>query len=99
MMCAASIAALTCLTAGVVQPLPPLSIDPAGITISGISSGADFVVNLHVAHSSIISGVGVFAGQACAFVPLDTLLYGSLSGNCCAVQSQTTAQSHAFRET
>ena len=35
-----------------------------GITVSGISSGADFVVNLHVAHSSTISGVGVFAGQA-----------------------------------
>ena len=49
--------------------LPPLHIDPAGITISGISSGADFVVNLHVAHSSIISGVGVFAGQACELPP------------------------------
>ena len=46
------------------SPLPPLNIDPKGITISGISSGADFVVNLHVAHSSVISGVGVFAGQA-----------------------------------
>ena len=85
MMCTASLAALTCLAAGVAQPLPPLSIDPAGITISGISSGADFVVNLHVAHSSIISGVGVFAGQACAFGLLDTLLYGSQSDNCCAV--------------
>jgi hypothetical protein len=47
-----------------VPPLPPLNIAPAGITISGISSGADFVVNLHVAHSSVINGVGVFAGQA-----------------------------------
>ena len=46
------------------SPLPPLNIHPKGITISGISSGADFVVNLHVAHSSTISGVGVFAGQA-----------------------------------
>ena len=45
-------------------PLPALDIDPEGITISGISSGADFVVNLHVAHSSVIRGVGVFAGQA-----------------------------------
>ncbi len=44
--------------------LPALNIDPSGITISGISSGADFVVNLHVAHSSVIKGVGVFAGQA-----------------------------------
>lgn len=46
------------------SPLPPLNIDPTKITISGISSGADFVVNLHVAHSKTISGVGVFAGQA-----------------------------------
>lgn len=46
------------------KPLPALNIDPDGITISGISSGADFVVNLHVAHSSVIKGVGVFAGQA-----------------------------------
>ena len=45
-------------------PLPPLNIDPTSITISGISSGADFVVNLHVAHSKTVSGVGVFAGQA-----------------------------------
>ena len=44
--------------------LPALSIDPSGITVSGISSGADFAVMLHVAHSSIIKGVGVFAGQA-----------------------------------
>ena len=44
--------------------LPALNIDPAAITVSGISSGADFVVNLHVAHSKTISGVGVFAGQA-----------------------------------
>eukprot|EP01043_Picozoa_sp_COSAG02_P080794 COSAG02_NODE_19388_length_884_cov_1.236943_1_plen_248_part_00 len=46
------------------EPLPALNIDPSAITISGISSGADFVVNLHVAHSSVIKGVGVFAGQA-----------------------------------
>lgn len=44
-------------------PLPTLNIDPTSITISGISSGADFVVNLHVAHSNTIKGVGVFAGQ------------------------------------
>jgi poly(3-hydroxybutyrate) depolymerase len=50
--------------AAAARGLPPLNIDPRGITVSGISSGADFAVNLHVAHSSVISGVGVFAGQA-----------------------------------
>jgi hypothetical protein len=62
------------------KPLPPLNIDADGITISGISSGADFVVNLHVAHSSVIKGVGVFAGQAyhCAVTkfPKDPLVSG-----------------------
>ena len=59
-------------------PLPALNIDPDKITISGISSGADFVVGLHVAHSSVIKGVGVFAGQAyhCAVTrfPKDPML-------------------------
>jgi len=46
------------------QPLPTdLSIDPNGISISGLSSGADFVVQLQVAHSALIKGVGIFAGQ------------------------------------
>eukprot|EP00729_Bicosta_minor_P028416 gene28416-24868_t len=43
--------------------LPSLSIDPGSISISGLSSGADFVVQLQVAHSALIKGVGVFAGQ------------------------------------
>lgn len=58
----ASVLLLECCLAG--RQLPALSIDPSSITISGISSGADFVVNLHVAHSQTIRGVGVFAGQA-----------------------------------
>ena len=43
--------------------LPRLSIDPSGITASGISSGADFAVQIAVAFSKTIRGVGVFAGQ------------------------------------
>jgi hypothetical protein len=35
----------------------------ANITISGISSGADFAVQFHVAFSNTVTGVGVFAGQ------------------------------------
>lgn len=44
-------------------PLPALSIDPSGISISGLSSGADFVVQFQVAFSGTVKGVGVFAGQ------------------------------------
>ena len=43
--------------------LPRLSIDPSAITISGLSSGADFASQFAVAYSRTISGVGVFAGQ------------------------------------
>jgi poly(3-hydroxybutyrate) depolymerase len=54
-----------------------LSIDKAAISVSGISSGADMAVQLQVAFSSRICGVGVFAGQAyhCAIqrFPNDTL--------------------------
>lgn len=41
-----------------------LCIDPATVSISGISSGADLVVQLQVAYSSLFVGVGVFAGQS-----------------------------------
>ena len=45
-------------------PLPTdLAIDPHGISISGLSSGADFAVQFQVAFSSLIMGSGVFAGQ------------------------------------
>ena len=44
-------------------PLPRLPIDPAAISISGLSSGADFAVQFHVAFSETIMGLGVFAGQ------------------------------------
>ena len=54
-----------------------LSIDPHAVSISGISSGADMAVQMQVAYSESICGVGVFAGQAyhCAVqrFPNDTL--------------------------
>ena len=40
-----------------------LSIDPRGISISGLSSGADFAAQFGVAFSSLLVGHGVFAGQ------------------------------------
>jgi hypothetical protein len=43
--------------------LPVLNIAGDGVSISGLSSGADFVVQFTVAFSSLVRGVGVFAGQ------------------------------------
>ena len=45
-----------------VPPLPKLSIDRKGVSVSGLSSGADFVVQFQVAFSNVCNGVGVFAG-------------------------------------
>lgn len=44
-------------------PLPRLPIDATGISISGLSSGADFTAQFQVAFSSLLAGSGVFAGQ------------------------------------
>src|SRR5271165_6988725 len=51
--------------AGPVSALPPLgayNVDPAQISVSGLSSGAWFAQQLGVAYSSRFMGVGVFAG-------------------------------------
>jgi len=44
------------------DPLPALQLDPAGTTVSGLSSGAYMAVQLHIAHSKSIIGVAVVAG-------------------------------------
>ena len=44
-------------------PWPRLNINTQEISISGLSSGADFAVQFHVAFSSILCGSGIFAGQ------------------------------------
>jgi hypothetical protein len=48
-------------------PLPlinfPLSVDSQQVSISGISSGADFASYFQVAHSASIVGSGIFAGN------------------------------------
>ena len=62
----ASFAAAACLsvvcgaTAAAVQ-LPKLNIDPAQITVSGLSSGGFMANQLGYAFSSTFKGVGVFA--------------------------------------
>jgi poly(3-hydroxybutyrate) depolymerase len=44
------------------QSLPAYPIDPASITVSGVSSGAYMAHQFHVAHSSTVSGAGILAG-------------------------------------
>jgi poly(3-hydroxybutyrate) depolymerase len=47
---------------GNVPRLPSLSIDPAGISVSGVSAGGYIATQLHIAHSRRIMGAGVLAG-------------------------------------
>src|SRR5215831_3265760 len=51
--------------AGLLGSAPPLGsygIDIQQTSVSGVSSGAAMAVQMHVAHSSIMRGVGVIAG-------------------------------------
>ena len=53
-------------------PVAPLAtygkLGPAGVTVSGISSGAFFAHQFHVAYSGLVKGAGMVAGglYACA---------------------------------
>jgi poly(3-hydroxybutyrate) depolymerase len=51
---------LACITARG-TPLPALGADASAITASGVSSGGYMAVQLHVAHSDIVRGVGAIA--------------------------------------
>jgi poly(3-hydroxybutyrate) depolymerase len=44
------------------EPLSSYNVEPGGLSISGISSGAYMAIQIGIAHSQIVSGVGVFAG-------------------------------------
>src|SRR5437660_9439781 len=49
------------------NPVPSLAaygVDLQQTSVSGVSSGAAMAVQIHVAHSSIMRGVGVIAGVA-----------------------------------
>eukprot|EP00040_Diaphanoeca_grandis_P012459 m.63123 g.63123 ORF g.63123 m.63123 type:complete len:378 (+) comp23243_c0_seq1:36-1169(+) len=70
-------ASLDLSTHRLLSALPKGIASSTGVSVSGISSGADLAVQLQVAYSSVFVGAGVFAGQAyhCAVhrFPLDTL--------------------------
>jgi poly(3-hydroxybutyrate) depolymerase len=42
-------------------PLPKLPLDPAAVTVSGISAGGYMAVQFHVAHSALVQGAGIIA--------------------------------------
>jgi poly(3-hydroxybutyrate) depolymerase len=42
--------------------LPALKAEAKNVTVSGLSSGAFMAVQFHVAHSSVVRGVGILAG-------------------------------------
>ena len=43
--------------------LPGLPIDPATVTVSGISSGGAMATQFHIAHSSLVQGAGLVAAS------------------------------------
>ena len=45
------------------ERLPRLPIDPASVTVSGISSGGAMATQFHVAHSSLVQGAGLLASN------------------------------------
>lgn len=71
--------------AGLLGSAPPLGsygIDIQQTSVSGVSSGAAMAVQMHVAHSSIMRGVGVIAGVAydCADSSLPSAMQRMLRG-------------------
>jgi poly(3-hydroxybutyrate) depolymerase len=68
------------LAAHAAEPLPALHAARDGITVSGVSSGGYMAVQVHVAHSARIVGVGVIAGGPyyCAQGSLFTALYNCM---------------------
>jgi poly(3-hydroxybutyrate) depolymerase len=51
-------------------PLPALNVDPASITVSGLSSGGVMAINMGYAYSATFKGVGIFAATpyACQYL-------------------------------
>ena len=58
----ALLGALALAASAAAQDSPQLTLDPAGTTVSGLSSGAFMAVQMHVAFSDRIAGAGVIAG-------------------------------------
>jgi len=62
-MAAITVAALVAATAVSASPLPRFHIDPAQVSVSGLSSGGFMAVQMHVIHSATFrAGAGIVAG-------------------------------------
>ncbi len=59
----AALIAAAGLTVSEAQAQQKLNIDPASVSVSGISSGADFAIQLHIAYSAKIHGAGLLAAS------------------------------------
>jgi len=66
-------------------PLPNYGIDINQTSVSGVSSGGAMAVQMHVAHSSIMRGVGVIAGVTydCANSDLPSASASKIQGASC----------------
>jgi len=86
------------LAAHAAEPLPALHAARDGITASGVSSGGYMAVQMHVAHSARLSGVGVIAGGPyyCAQGSLFTALYNCMQPG---IWTPVTAPALLKRET
>jgi poly(3-hydroxybutyrate) depolymerase len=72
---------LFCSLPTLAEPLPALRADTKAVTASGLSSGGYMAVQLHIAHSKQVKGVGVIAGGPyyCAQGSLWTALYNCMT--------------------
>jgi poly(3-hydroxybutyrate) depolymerase len=70
-----------CLHVQAAEPLPALGADSTNVSVSGLSSGAYMAVQMHVAHSAIVKGVGAIAGGPyyCAQGSLWTAYYNCMT--------------------
>lgn len=59
---AAAVVLLLCCGCSCLEGLPALNANLAATSVSGLSSGGYFAVQMHVAYSSIMVGAGIFAG-------------------------------------
>ncbi|MFO1304536.1 MAG: hypothetical protein U1F54_12440 [Burkholderiales bacterium] len=76
---AAALAMPAFAQAQVTSRLGSYNVDPAMVSVSGHSSGANMAIQLGVAYASRIMGVAAFAGQ-----PYDCLRPGNITSNNCA---------------
>ncbi|HNK33136.1 MAG TPA: PHB depolymerase family esterase, partial [Plasticicumulans sp.] len=78
----ATLALLAHAATGTAEPLRRYNVDPASVSVSGISSGGYMAVQFAVAYSGIVHGVGVVAGgpYGCANASITTALDVCMAG-------------------